>query len=193
MFGACGENVVFGSNSIIRHPSRIHLGNNVVISEQCVLDGRSDFKEETIFLDDDVILSSQVMLSCKEGSIHIGKKTGVNAQTIIQSTNDCAVVIREDCIIGQRCLVIGGGSYNIDRLDIPIREQGIKKEGGVTLEADVWLGGNVTVLGGVVLGRGSVVAAGAVVTHSLPERSVSMGLPAKVVRSRDPQTDAPQT
>jgi acetyltransferase-like isoleucine patch superfamily enzyme len=186
MFGACGKGVLFGSNVIIRHPLRIHLGDNVVISEQCILDGRSDSRERTIILEDDVILSNQVMISCKEGSIHIGRKTGVNAQTIIQSTNDCPVDIKEDCIIGQKCIIIGGGSYNIDRLDIPIREQGIKKDGGVQLEDDVWLGANVTVLGGVTLGRGSVVAAGAVVTRSMDERSICMGVPAKAVKSRDP-------
>jgi acetyltransferase-like isoleucine patch superfamily enzyme len=189
MFGACGKGVMFGSNIVLRHPSRIHLGANVVISEQCILDGRSDNKLETIVLGDDVILSNQVMLSCKEGSIHLGRKTGVNAQTIIQSTNDCPVIIKENCIIGQRCFIVGGGSYNIDRVDIPISEQGIRADGGVQLEDDVWLGGNVTVLGGVTLGRGSVVAAGAVVTRSAGEKSICMGVPAKVVRLRGQSKD----
>lgn len=191
MFGACGKGVLFGSNIVLRHPSRIHLGDNVVISEQCILDGRSDSKAATIVLGDGVILSNQVMLSCKEGAIHIAGKTGVNAGTIIQSTNDCPVSIGENCIIGQRCFIVGGGSYHIDRLDLPIREQGIKRDGGVQLAADVWLGGNVTVLGGVAMGRGSVAAAGAVVTRSVAERSVCMGIPAKVVTVRGQEEKGP--
>ncbi|OGR17563.1 MAG: hypothetical protein A2X81_19410 [Desulfobacterales bacterium GWB2_56_26] len=185
LFGSCGKGVLFGSNVVLRHPSRIHLGNNVVISEQCILDGRSERKAATIVLGDEVILSNQVMLSCKEGTIHIAGKSGVNAGTIIQSTNDCPVAIGESCIIGQRCVIIGGGSYNIDRLDIPIREQGIRPDGGVKLEADVWLGANVTVLGGVVMGCGSVAAAGAVVTRSVAERSICMGIPARVTAVRE--------
>lgn len=185
MFGSCGKGVLFGGNVVIRHPGRIHLGNNVIISEQCILDGRSDTKEKTIDVGDKVMLSNQVMISCKEGSISIGENTGVNAQTIIQSTNDCPVVIEKNCIIGQRCFIIGGGNYNIDRLDIPIMEQGIKQDGGVRLQADVWLGGNVTVLGGVTVGRSSVVAAGAVLTRSAGERSICMGVPAKVVGIRN--------
>lgn len=184
LFGSCGKGVLFGGNVVLRHPSRIHLGKNVVISEQCVLDGRSDSKTATIVLGDDVILSNQVMLSCKEGTIHIARNTGVNAGTIIQSTNDCPVFIGENCIIGQRCFLVGGGSYHIDRLDIPIREQGIRQDGGVKLEADVWLGGNVTVLGGVVMGSGSVAAAGAVVSRSVAERTVCMGVPARMVDVR---------
>lgn len=191
LFGACGKGVLFGNNVVLRHPSRIHLGNNVVISEQCILDGRSDTKSTTIVLGDNVILSNQVMLSCKEGTIHIAKKTGVNAGTIIQSTNDCPVTIGENCVIGQRCFIVGGGSYNIDRLDIPIREQGIRMDGGVKLAADVWLGGNVTVLGGVAMGSGSVAAAGAVVTRSVAERNICMGVPARVVAVRGQNEKGP--
>ncbi len=189
LFASCGKGVTFGSNVVIRHPCRMHLGNNVVISEQCILDGRHEASGEAIVLGDNVMLSNQVMLSCKEGTIHIGRNTGINAQTIIQSTNGCPVSIGDDCIVGQRCLIVGGGNYYTDRLDIPIREQGIKQDGGVRLETDVWLGGNVTVLGGVVMGRGSMAAAGAVITRSVAAKSVCMGVPAKVtaVRGEDRQ------
>lgn len=185
MFASCGRGVMFGANIVVRNPSRICLGNNVVISEQCILDGRGEAKE-TIGLGNDVILSNQVMLSCKNGTIVIGDSTGVNAQTIIQSTSNCPVTIGRDCIIGQQCFIVGGGSYNIDRLDVPIRSQGIREDGGVVFSDDVWLGGNVTVLGGVTLGRGSVSAAGAVVTRSIPEYAVCMGVPARVVKTRQP-------
>lgn len=191
MFAACGKGTTFGCNVVLRHPWRIRLGERVVVSEQCIIDGRSEDKPWTITLGDDVILSNQVILSCKDGSIAIGAQTGINAQTIIQSTNDCPVTIGRDVIIGQRCFVVGGGSYNIGRLDLPIREQGIRRDGGVVIGDDVWLGGNVTVLGGVRIGDGSVAAAGAVVTRSIASREVCMGMPAKVVRTRgqgEPET-----
>jgi galactoside O-acetyltransferase len=183
MFASCGRGVMFGSGIVVRHPGRIHLGDNVVISEHCILDGRGD-AEQTIHLGNDVILSNQVMLSCKNGSITIGDCVGINAQSIIQSTNKCPVIIDKDCVLGQRCFIVGGGSYNTDRLDIPIREQGIKADGGVRLDAGVWLGGNVTVLGGVRMGRGSVAGAGAVLTRSVGEYTVSVGVPARVVTTR---------
>ncbi len=184
MFGSCGKGCMFASGIVVRHPGRMHLGRSVVISEGCVLDGRHGSVQEAIVLGDNVILSNGVMLSCKNGTISIGKNTGLNAQAIIQSTNDCPVSIGRDCIIGQRCLVIGGGSYNMDRLDIPIRKQGIKNDGGIILEDNVWLGGNVTILGGVTMGSGSVAAAGAVLTKSVAANSVNMGVPACTVRTR---------
>ena len=185
LFACCGKGCMFAAGIVLRQPGKIQLGRSVVISEGCVLDGRhGSSRTVTINLGDNVILSNNVMLSCKNGTISIGANSGVNAQTIIQSTNDCPVTIGEDCIIGQRCFIIGGGSYHIDRLDIPIRVQGIRDDGGVRLDNDVWLGGNVSVLGGVRMGRGSIAGTGAVLTRSVAEYTVSLGVPARVVKTR---------
>jgi galactoside O-acetyltransferase len=184
LFGSCGRKVAFAKGVVIRHPKRIHLGNSVVISEGCVLDGRNQETDKAIVLGNDVILANNVVLSCKNGSITIGDATGLNTGTIIQSTNQCPVSIGADNIIGQMSFVVGGGNYNIDRLDIPIRQQGIKDDGGVTLGDNVWLGAHVTVLGGVQVGAGSVVAAAAVLTRSIPPDSIAKGIPAKVTGSR---------
>ena len=175
---------MFGTGVILRHPGRIHLGSGVVISDGCILDGRNANRQDAIVLGENVMLSNNVMLSCKSGHIHIGDHTGINAQTSIQSTNDCPVSLGRDCIVGQSCLLIGGGSYDISDPELLIREQSIRPDGGVTLEENVWLGGKVTVLGGVTIGTGSVLAAGAVATKSLLPYSISMGTPATVVRSR---------
>jgi galactoside O-acetyltransferase len=188
LFGSCGKKVAFAAGVVLRHPRRIHLGDAVVISEGCILDARNQDTERAIVLGDDVILSNNVVLSCKGGAISIGNATGVNSGTVIQSTNNCPVSIGADGIIGQMCFVVGGGSYNINRLDIPIRLQGIKNDGGVMVEDDVWLGANVTVLGGVTLGTGTVVAATAVVTKDAPPYSICKGIPAKVTGNRKDET-----
>ncbi|MGD9972859.1 MAG: hypothetical protein AB7S77_07350 [Desulfatirhabdiaceae bacterium] len=185
LFGSCGRGCAFGSHIVLRHPNRIHLGNRVVISEGCILDARHDSSPHAIVLGDDVILSNQVMLSCKNGAITIGNDTGINAGTIIQSTNACPVSIGADGIIGQRCFIVGGGNYHTDRLDIPIRLQGIRPDGGVIIESNVWLGANVTINGGVTVGSGSIAASGSVITRSVPAHSVCMGVPARVVKNRD--------
>jgi acetyltransferase-like isoleucine patch superfamily enzyme len=184
LFGSCGKKAAFASGVVLRHPKRIHLGDSVVISEGCILDARNQDTEKVIVLGDDVILSNNVVLSCKKGTITIGDSTGVNSGTVIQSTNNCPVRIGTDGIIGQMSFIIGGGSYNINRLDIPIRLQGIKGDGGVVIEDDVWLGGNVTILGGVTMGSGSVVAASAVVTKTVAPYSICKGIPAKVTGNR---------
>jgi galactoside O-acetyltransferase len=184
MFRSCGKGSVFGFGVVVRQPCKIAVGASVVISEHCVLDGRSSGDGASIRIGDNTILSNQVMISCKNGSITIGRDVGINAQTIVQSTSGNAVAIGDDCVIGQRCLVIGGGNYDVSDRHALIRTSPILDDGGVTVENNVWLGANVSVLGGVTIGQGSVAGAGAVISRSVPPYSVCMGVPARVVRER---------
>lgn len=184
LFGSCGKGVFFAANIILRHPNRIHLGDRVVISEGCILDARNKESDNVIVLKEDVIISNNIMISCKNGSVKIGARTGIGANTIIHSTNNCPVSIGADVIIGPQCYIVGGGDYNIDRLDIPIWHQGIKDDGGVSIEDDVWLCAKVIVIGGVSMRTGSVAAAGAVVTKTIPENTVCGGVPAIMIKNR---------
>lgn len=184
MFGACGKGVMFAPNVILRHPHRISLGDHVVISEKTILDARNQTSDKVLIIDDDVMISNDVSLTCKNGTIHIHARTGIGAQTIIQSINGCAVEIGEDVIIGPGCYIVGGGNYKTERLDIPMCKQGMHKDSGVRVENDVWLGAKVTVLGGVVMGTHSIAAAGAVVTKAVPEKAICAGIPAKVIKKR---------
>lgn len=184
LFGSCGKGVMFADHVVLRHPRRIHLGDRVIISEGAVLDARHDDEDRVLVLGDDVMLSINVMISCKNGCVAIGADTGLSAHTIIHATNDCPVSIGRDVIVGPQSYIAGGGNYHFDRTDIPIREQGIRQDGGVTIEDDVWLGAKTTVLDGVTLGRGSIAAAGAVVTRTVPPGSICAGVPAKVIRQR---------
>lgn len=184
LFGSCGKGVLFSSHVTLRHPHRIHLGDNVIISERCLLDARTETEERVISLGDNVILSNDVALSCKGGTITIGDNVGIGTQTVFQSTTDCSVRIGEDSMLGPRCFIIAGGNYHTERTDIPMRKQGNKPDTGVDIANDVWLGANVSVLGGSKIGTGSIIGASSLVTRDIPAWSVAFGIPAAVVKSR---------
>ncbi len=42
LLGSCGRNVVFGQNVVLRHPHKIHIGDNVVIDDNCLLDAKGE-------------------------------------------------------------------------------------------------------------------------------------------------------
>jgi acetyltransferase-like isoleucine patch superfamily enzyme len=93
-----------------------------------------------------------------------------------------------DIEIGASCLFaddiyVCDFDHKFTDLTVPIKDQGIAKS-RVRIEPDTWLGTKVTVARGVVIGEGAVVGANAVVTHDLPPYSVSVGVPARVIKDR---------
>lgn len=50
--------------------------------------------------------------------------------------------------------------------------------------SDVWIGANVVIRQGVTIGDGAVIGAGSIVTHDVPENSIAMGVPARVINLR---------
>ena len=59
----------------------------------------------------------------------------------------------------------------------------------VRIGNDVWIGGNVTILPGVTIGNNVVIGAGAVVTKDITDNSLAMGIPAKVVKEIENDTE----
>lgn len=106
--------------------------------------------------------------------------------------------------IGERCFLWGGDSSGRIRIGDHVslapgvfitssdyrfvagekfREQP-KKERDVVIGNDVWLGAYAVVTAGVTIGDGCIVGAGAVVTRDLPAGSIAVGVPARVISSR---------
>lgn len=52
----------------------------------------------------------------------------------------------------------------------------------VVIEDNCWIGGGVIILPGVKIGKGSVIGAGSVVTKNIPENSLAVGNPCRVIR-----------
>ncbi len=55
-------------------------------------------------------------------------------------------------------------------------------KGPIIIGDNVWLGDNCVILGNVKIGKGVIVGANSVVTHDLPDFSVAVGAPARIVK-----------
>ena len=62
------------------------------------------------------------------------------------------------------------------------RRQQLAQASSIKIGNDVWIGGNTTILPGITIGNNVVIGAGAVVTKDIPDDSLALGVPAKVVR-----------
>ncbi len=75
--------------------------------------------------------------------------------------------------------------HNFGEAGASIKSQGVKRS-FIRIEDDCWIGANATVLAGVTIGRGSIIGAGAVVTRDVPANTIVGGVPARVLRNRQP-------
>lgn len=91
-------------------------------------------------------------------------------------------------IIGNNCMI----SYNVhmrtdmhcyERFDIPMNQQGVTEK-DIIVGDDVWIGYGAQIMHGVTIGAHSIIGAGAIVTHDIPEYSVAVGIPARVIKDR---------
>lgn len=55
----------------------------------------------------------------------------------------------------------------------------------ITIGNDVYIGNNVLLLPGVTVGNKVIIGAGAVVTRNIPDNSVAVGVPARVIKTAD--------
>ena len=62
---------------------------------------------------------------------------------------------------------------------------GYTKLATVNIGDDVFIGANCTILPNVTIGKGSIIGAGSIVTKDIPEKSLAVGNPAKVICSVD--------
>jgi acetyltransferase-like isoleucine patch superfamily enzyme len=76
-------------------------------------------------------------------------------------------------------LLIISGSHDKSSLQ-PIGNQKIKIGSGC------WIGARVTITGGVTIGKGVIIGAGAVVVKNVPDFAIVAGVPAKIIKMREP-------
>jgi acetyltransferase-like isoleucine patch superfamily enzyme len=147
----------------------MHVGNNSRISEHCWIQcinnyqGR-EFAPELKIGDD----------------VHIGRFAHIIACDKMKIGN--GVVIAERVYISDNL-------HGFEDLDSPIMQQPLKQPGPVIIEDEVWIGNGACILPNVTIGKHSIIGSNAVVTKDIPPYCVAAGVPAKIIKQYNPQTE----
>jgi acetyltransferase-like isoleucine patch superfamily enzyme len=115
-----------------------------------------------------------------EGSLRLGDKVVFGRDNVINCYID--IEFGESALMADWCYVCDF-DHKMDNIELPIKDQGIVKT-PVRIGPDTWIATKVTILRGTLIGRGCVLGAHAVVKGNIPDFSIAVGSPAKVVKNR---------
>ncbi len=179
LLGSCGRNVVFGQNVVLRHPHKIHIGRDVVIDDNCLLDAKGA-TNRGIRIGDRVFIGRNTILSCKNGDIEIqdGANIGFNCELFSASR----VTIGRMVLMAAYSYVIGGDHDFSDPATAVLAQE--RRSAGISIGDGAWIGAGAKILDGVDVGAHAVIGAAAVVREHVPPAAIAVGVPARVVGSR---------
>ena len=185
LLGSCGRNVVFGQNVVLRHPHKIHIGSNVMIDDNCLIDAKGE-SNHGIRIGNGVFIGRNSILSCKNGDIDVADQANIGFNCELFSAS--RVSVGPSALLAAYTYVIGGG-HEFSDPSVPVLAQG-RTSSGVIIGEGAWTGAGAKILDGVTIGAHAVVGAGAVVRESIPPGCVAVGVPARVVSTRTPGASA---
>lgn len=125
---------------------------------------------------DDEIIVNQPFYCDYGKQICVGKRFFANFNLTV--LDEARVTIGDDCFIGPN-VNIYTACHSTDPVERNTRREWAEP---VTIGDNVWIGGSVTILPGVTIGSNVTIGAGSVVTKDIPDNTVAVGNPCKVIK-----------
>lgn len=114
-------------------------------------------------------------------NISIGQNVVIRPGTMMFADEFAGIIIEDNVMLGAG-VHFYVNNHKFERRDIPLIIQGYYPSKCIVVRDGAWIGANSIILPGVVIGKNSVVGAGSIVTKSVPDFSVAVGVPAKVIK-----------
>lgn len=162
----------FGWRSILNSPLKIDGAKNISIGSRCIVQYKTWLAampltgyEPKLFIDDGCC---------------IGNFNHIYATKLI--------ILHKDVLTADK-VYISDNLHGYEDVVTPIKDQPIIQHGVVEIGEGSWLGENVCVLGARI-GKHCIIGANSVVTKDIPDYSVAVGIPAKVIKQYDFETNS---
>ena len=156
-----------------RPSSQIAIGERVFVGRHAWINLTS--ADARLRLGDGVVIGNSFTVGCG-ASIDVGDGVMMSDRvTILDQLHDFRSWVAEAVAAGRD----------------PVCDWGLTDAAPVAIGSGTWLGIGVVVLPGVTIGKGCAVGANAVVTRDLPDHSVAVGVPARIIGSAVQETRDP--
>lgn len=137
--------------------------NRIVFEENCIVGEKCSF-----WMEGDNI------------SIVIGSgSTFTHTVHFCAQENDVSILVGKDCMFSNNIIVRTSDSHPIYDLQSGMR---MNPPRDVKIGEHVWIAPNTKIMKGAVVGNGAIIGSDTIVTKCIPEDSLAVGHPAKVVK-----------
>ena len=154
----------FGWRSILSHPLRIDGAKNISIGNRCSIQYKT-------WLAAMPLTGHKVKLVIEDGCC-IGNFNHIYATK--------SIILHKDVLTADK-VYISDNLHGYADINVPILKQPIVQKGCVEIGEGTWLGENVCVIGAKI-GKHCVIGANSVVTKDIPDYSIAVGAPARIIK-----------
>ncbi len=162
----------------IRNADRIELGEGVKLGAGSVLSAATSYPGPWLAHPQGAHVEQTF-----EPLLRIGDRVTATGGLHVQAFSE---IIIEDDVMFARNVFIADGTHAHTVGDVPYKYQGITEVAPIRIGRGAWIGNNVVIMPGVHIGAQAIVGANSVVTSDVPDASIAVGAPARVVQQWDP-------
>lgn len=154
-----------GRRAYVDSPLRIEGAKNICIGEATIVNYKA-------------WLGAVPRNPNKPCELIIGRQCSIGHFNEIFATQS---IVIEDCVLVADRVYISDNLHGYTNIEQPIIKQPVEQNGTVRIGTGSWIGVGVAILGANI-GKHCIIGANSVVTHDIPDYSVAVGAPAKVVK-----------
>lgn len=155
--------------------AKVYIGKNVNVKG-----GRN------ICLQSGVCIRPNVDIWCNGGKIEIGAGTEIGQRSRISIAHE--LVIEEKVLLSPN-IYITDCDHAYENISLSVMEQGIvSADNRVIIKEHSYVGINSVIVGNVTIGKHCIIGANSVVTKSVPDYSVAVGSPARIIKKYNFET-----
>jgi len=176
-FGNKPKNLKINFPRRIDNPQYIILGDNISIGPGSLLKTVTQYPGNK-----KVAEEIGVPIQKFSPKLVIGDRVSATATLQISAMDE---IIIEDDVMFASNVWICDGLHGFENVNLPYKYQPMFRISPIKVGKGCWIGQNVVILPGVQIGEMSIIGANSVVTEDIPEKSIAVGAPARIMKRWD--------
>ena len=162
LFGKKGHGAIIQLPAHILGAKYIHIGERVSIGSNSYIHAIDNYAGK--------MYSPQILIG---DDVYVGRNCYINAISLIE--------IQEGCVLSEE-VYLADQSHGLDPRGGLIMKQPLTSKGSIVIGAHTFVGLRAVIMPGVSIGHHCVIGTSAVVTRSIPDFSMVVGNPARIIK-----------